>query len=291
VPYVHEYRLGIRTTELDAAAIRSEFAAAFARLYRELASHAQGRFPAAPLVATGHLTLGLDATRADYPQEIHQVGTIEGLPVDLLDPRIRYAALGHIHRCYPVRRPSAWYSGSPIAYSLTETRQPRRVLLVDLDAEPAVAVTPIEVPHDREMVEIVGSPAEVEAALGALAWSTRLPPLVHVTVVSPVAEPGLPRRLHEALAGHDAQRRPVLVEVRQQSPACEGRATPVCGPSLEELEPSEVFARLCDAEQLEGDTRARLEAAFATLASASDETLEQMVTAIDGSPPGLGTPS
>ena len=102
VPYTHEYRLGIRTTDLDRDQTRAAFKAAFSRLYSDVADHAQAQYPGLPLVATGHLTMGFGAKKGDGTQPIHQVGTIDGLPTDILDPRIRYTALGHIHHCYPV---------------------------------------------------------------------------------------------------------------------------------------------------------------------------------------------
>jgi len=289
VPYVHEYRLGIRTSDLDLDQTRDAFKTAFADLYGALADRAVERYGNLPLVATGHLTMGSGSTRADYPQEIHQVGTIEGLPVEILDPRIRYAALGHIHRCYPINGSTSWYCGTPIPYTLTEMAAARQVLVVDLDDE--ARVERVEVPRSRDLVQLVGTPEEVLAELGGLHWSTRLPPLVHVRVETSMAEPGLVRRLHEAIASHADEARPVLVEVQQRASDVEIDAPAPFAQSLDALEPEDVFGLMCDARKLQGDDRRQLEAAFATVASASRETLDEMLRAIELPPTAQGDAS
>jgi len=291
VPYVHEYRLGIRTTDLDRDKTRTAFKSAFANLYKDLADHAEVRYPGVPIIATGHLTMGFDAKREDYPQEIHQVGTIEGLPAELLDSRIQYTALGHIHRCYPIADSTAWYSGSPIPYSLTEMAAARQVLVVDLNSEKEVQVVRIEVPRSRDLVQLVGSPEGILADLASLTWSTPLPPLVHVRVLTKMAEPGLLQRLHEAAASHDQQGRPILVEVQQRDLEVQGDGLASTVPSLDTLKPGEVFGLMCDARHFEGEERRQLEAAFNEVASASPETLEEMLAAIELPPAAQGDAS
>lgn len=281
VPYVHEYRLGIRTTDLDRTQTRAEFRAAFSALYSELADGAEALYPGVPIVATGHLTVGDGPRREDYPHEIHQVGNIEGLPVEIIDPRIRYTALGHIHRSYPVDGDRAWYSGTPVPYSLTEMATPRKVLVVDIDGSGPALVKSIEVPRWRDLIQLTGSPQAVLAELASLEWATPLPPLVHVCVETAMVEPGLNRQLNEAVAGHAEGARPVLVEVRQRALTEELDPSRPSLPSLDELLPEQVFGLVCDARQLAGDERTRLEAAFSTLAAADADTLEEMVNAID----------
>ncbi len=288
VPYVHEYRLGIRTSDLDQERTRAAFTSAFAGLYRDLADEAQALHPGVPIIATGHLTLGGESTRDDYPQEIHQVGTIKGLSGDILDPRIRYTALGHVHRAYPIAGTSARYCGSPIPYSLSEMQLPRRVVLVDLLEGDGLGVEAIEVPRSRDLVQLVGAPEDVLAELVALTWSTRLPPLVHVLVHSAMAEPGLNNRVHEALDSHPKGARPVLVEVRQLAPPGQLSGPGAAAPSLDALVPEGVFGLMCDAGQLTRDDRDQLERAFATVASAHGPILDAMIEAIELPPSARG---
>ena len=277
VPYVREYRLGIRTSDPDIDKTRAAFKTAFAELYRTLVDTAIERFGDLPLVATGHLTMGSKVTPQDYPQEIHQVGRIEGLPMDILDPRIGYTALGHIHQCLPIEGSTAWYCGTPIPYELSEMAVPRKVLLVDLDGETEARVTPIEVPRRRDLLQLVGTPEAMLVELATLRWSTPLPPLLYVCIQTNMAEPGLPTRLHEAVASQDQQNHPVLVEVQQRAPNVEADAPAPVVKSLKELTPIDVFGLMCDAQKLQGDDRQQLEAAFRTVASASPETLADML--------------
>ena len=291
VPYTHEYRLGIRTSDLDRDQTRAAFKAAFSGLYSDIADHAQAQFPGLPLVATGHLTLGFGAKQGDCPQPIHQAGTIDSMPADILDPRIRYTALGHIHRCYPVAGSTAWYCGTPIPYSLAEMTPARQVLIVDIEGEAEACVERVEVPRSRDLVELVGTPEAVLADLAGLRWSTRLPPLVHLRVETRMAEPGLNRLLHEAAASHGSRGCPDLVEVRQLASEIESDGMALAVPPLEELQPRDVFGLMCDATKLQGDDRRQLETAFATVASVSSETLEEMLTAIELPPTARGDAS
>jgi DNA repair protein SbcD/Mre11 len=281
VPYVHEFRLGVRTTDLDTAGIKAAFRERFAGLYSGLVDAAQAAHPGLPLVATGHLTVGSQATREDYPHEIHQVGTLDALPADVLDPRIQYTALGHIHRCYPVdagRR--AWYSGSPIAFSLPEGRTARRVLRVDLSDDPQGTpdITRLDVPAARALVELREAPDDLVARVQGLQWSEPLPPLLFCRAVTDALPSDLSGRLHDALAAHPEDRRPVLAELRQE------RATPLAGldedaPALrlDELRPEQVFDTLLKSQGLSGDDGLR--AAFARIASAAPSDFDAMLRA------------
>ena len=282
VPYAHEYRLGIRTTDLDRDQTRKAFQERFARLYTDLADLAERRYPGVPMLCTGHLTVGTEVRRDDYPQEIHQVGTIEGLPKSIFDPRIRYAALGHIHRCYPIADSVAWYSGTPIPYALSEMNARRRVLEVDLpDGSEAgeVVVDKVEVPRFRDLIQLEGAPSEVVTELQTLQWQTEAPPLVHVRVRTDFVEPNLSQRLHDALSEH-GEDRPILVEVKQHlAHAAEATATAPAR-SLEELQPAGVFELLCDHKKLTGESRDEVVSAFSSLLSATSDDVEAMIQAI-----------
>ncbi len=279
VPYVHEFRLGVRTTDPDHALVRAQFRERYGAVYTHLADLARARFPGVPIVATGHLTLGTESTREDYPQEIHQVGSLQGMPVGILDPRIQYTALGHIHRSYPVdpeRR--VWYCGSPVAFSLPEGKTPRKVLQVDVNADPegAPEVTPLTVPPPRALRELRGTPDALLAEVRSLSWEEPLPPLLFCRVVADTMPTGLPQSIHEALQTFDEGQRPCQVELRQE------RATPLAfdaaqhvRPALGDLRPAEVFRTLCEARGR--DDIEALDAAFGTLAGASDDAFQAML--------------
>jgi exonuclease SbcD len=283
LPYVHEFRLGVRTTELDPGLVRASFTQRFTALYARLCDAAQARWPGLPLVGTGHLTLGASSPD-DYPQPIHQVGSIDGLPDSVVDPRLQHLALGHIHRCYPLADRRAWYSGTPVATGFTEASA-RKVLLVDLDPDVSgrASVTPIEVPRPRAMRVIEGAPAAVCAALRALRWDEPLPPALSLRVALDGPAPDLLGRVNDALAVHPDGARPVVCAVDTRAAAgaaagAEGEA--LVGPSLAELQPEDVLEALCTRRGVVDP--APLRQAFAQLRAASDDDWRAMLAAAAG---------
>lgn len=286
VPYVHEFRLGVRTTDLDTQAVRNEFETRFAAVYARLADLAEAQWPGLPLVATGHLTLGA-AKRDDYPVEIHQVGQIDGLPVSVLDQRIQYSALGHIHRCYPVgseRR--AWYCGSPVAFTLREAATPRNVLQVDVDPAPrgTATVTAVQVPSPRGLMELRAAPEDLIGQVRRLQWPEQLPPLLFCRAVTDTWAGDLESRLLDALSSFPEGARPALAELKQE------RETPLAvvadevpTVALSELSPVDVFASLC--RSVGRTDTDRMQSAFASLSSATDDDFAAMLSAARGEQP------
>ena len=247
VPFLHEYRLGLRTALVSDADLRRSFQDAFQRFYRDRVDQARARFDGAPVLATGHLTcVGYEP--GDFPVDVHRVGTIGGLSADLFDPRLQYVALGHIHRSYRVGESRAYYSGSPVALCLKEAVTPRRVRIVDLAAGPdeAAKVRTLDVPSTRPLLELQGTLKSVEAQLVALEWETALPPIVYARVeverFSAAAEESLRERVRAR-----GERAPLLVQVRQERKQEEGAPEVLPSRSLRDLSPEEVFVRLCQA--------------------------------------------
>jgi len=294
LPYIHEYRLGIRTTDGDAEATRRAFVERFRWVYSELANLAEQRFPGLPLVATGHLTMG-KMEEGDTLQEIHQVGFIDSLPADLLDPRLRYVALGHIHRAFPVERDRIWYSGSPIPIGVVEMSRPRRVLLVDLHcsgtANPrlhgefseeekanSVRVRPLNVPVARELLEHEGTEEEVIDWLKSLASKTELPPLLHLRVRVEEPQPQLTARIRAALEQYAVEGRPLLVELREVLCGSDNEQSAFESISLEELKPRQVFSLLCS--QARAAPSDELLQAFDFVATAKKEELDACIAAV-----------
>ncbi|MFH1469676.1 MAG: exonuclease subunit SbcD [Pseudomonadota bacterium] len=281
VPYVNEFRLGVRGTDPDHAAVRREFIERFGALYTRLTDEALVSWPGLPLVATGHLTLG-PATRDDYLQQIHCVGLIESLPDSVLDPRLQYVALGHIHRPYPVAGGRAWYAGSPVALTLPEAGTGRRVLCVDLDPDPAgrATITPIEVPVFRGQRLLEGSPEEILAQARALAWAEPLAPLVHVLARTDLPDPLFGQKVAEVVpTGADGQR-PLVADVRLLREVDPGVEEAVSTADLQELGPAEVFRALCRARGV--SEHLALEEAFAFLHAARGEKPADLFTQMTG---------
>ncbi len=61
-----------------------------------------------------------------------------------------YCALGHLHRPQVVdKRPHVRYSGSPLAYSFSERKDSKEVVVVDLDPEGNASIESVKVPVGR----------------------------------------------------------------------------------------------------------------------------------------------
>ncbi|MBN1178236.1 MAG: exonuclease subunit SbcD [Anaerolineae bacterium] len=274
VPYVHEYRLGVRTTDLDRGAVAEAFRVRFTELYSRLVDRAQALYSGLPVIATGHMVLG-EVRREDYTAEIHQVGFIKGLPASVLDPRLAYTALGHIHRAYPVEEGHAWYSGSPLPVSVADCTVARNVLLVELPEAGPPAIAPIRVPVFRELRVIEGSPVDLVRDLKALTSSAPLPPLVHVRACLDGPEPRLRETITAALDAHAEPKRPVLIGVQEVFVGATEDVDPVPQAGLDEMTEAEVFARLCQATRT--TDAEELQRAFATLLSWPEEELERAI--------------
>lgn len=87
------------------------------------------------------------------------VGGVEQVPGSVFDG-VDYVALGHLHGPQTLAE-HLRYSGSPLAYSFSETRQRKSVWLVDLDAEGLAEVRRHELPVPRHLAMLKGELADL----------------------------------------------------------------------------------------------------------------------------------
>jgi DNA repair protein SbcD/Mre11 len=254
VPFLHEYRLGVRSMLASPSELLQAVRGAFRDFYSRLTDLAEHRYDGAPLLATGHLTC-VGVEKGDCPADIHLVGTIGGLPPDIFDERLQYVALGHIHRGYRVGESRAYYSGTPVALSLKEARSARKVRLVEVakDVRAAAVVRSLEVPSPRRIVELAGQEQEVAAQLDALGWDEPLPPLVFARVSVERYSAQVEESLRKVALGR-GKAGPHLVQVRQELVhAPSDVQARVVSAGLCDLQPEEVFLRLCEEKQQPAD--------------------------------------
>ena len=227
VPFLHDYRLGVRGFDASAAEQLESLQVAFRDVYTRLAEQARLRWPGVPAIATGHLTClpraGAMAEEGDFPAAINRVGTLGAMGPGIFHDHFRYVALGHIHRGLSVTE-RVWYSGSPIAMSIDEPSRSRRVLLIDVDAD-SLNVTPVLVPGTRRLLRLRGSADAVRAELAALTWpEDELPPYVAAEVSVAAQDFQVRARLDEAIPSVGG-RPAVLVDVQLHLVRAEGPAT------------------------------------------------------------------
>lgn len=87
------------------------------------------------------------------------VGGVEQVPGSVFDG-VDYVALGHLHGPQTLAE-HLRYSGSPLAYSFSETRQRKSVWLVDLDADGLADVRRHELPVPRQLAMLRGELADL----------------------------------------------------------------------------------------------------------------------------------
>jgi DNA repair protein SbcD/Mre11 len=276
VPYVHEYRLGISPAGRSAEELAVDMRTAFGSLYGRLASMIGDRWPDVPAVAMGHLTVGSGVCADDFNQPIHQVGTIDALPATIFGAGWSYVALGHVHRAYPAGGSSVWYSGTPVAVSMTEGATPRYVRVVEfqrnaLQEEDGWEGTPggamrqesIAVPCWRTLLAVSGTESEVLAEIRSAKWEGDLEPLLRAEILVESRDVGLEERLRNAVAALP-EPRPRIVAVHQRRIAPANAPTDATPPELHQLSPDEVFAALHRA-RLGGEPTEELMMAFREL--------------------------
>ena len=137
-----------RRTHHDVLAAAASRAAAALRSPRSLA------------VAHAFVVGGHDVAVSDSERQLTVGGTAE-VGVEVFAP-FSYTALGHLHTPQQVGAPHVRYSGTPLAYSFSETVA-KQVVVVDLAAHGTVGVTEIPVPVGRGVVTVRGTMAELLA--------------------------------------------------------------------------------------------------------------------------------
>ena len=250
VPYLHDWRLGVRGFEDSAEVQRATLNDAFRGVYARLADKASALFPGVPLLATGHLTClpqaGSRPTEEDaIPNEINRVGSLGAMGPGIFDPRFVYVALGHIHRSFPVdegRR--VWYSGTPIQVGSKEPADGRNVLIIEITGEGRLGVIErVKVPVKRRLVSISGPYDEVEHRIRTLTWDpSELPPYVVVDASLKQVDTGAVGKL-KALAPKGPGGVAALVQITTAlgAEAAVGVEGGVRRPRLDEVTPETAF--------------------------------------------------
>jgi DNA repair protein SbcD/Mre11 len=87
------------------------------------------------------------------------VGGVASVPASVFDG-VDYAALGHLHGCQTLT-PRIRYSGSPLAYSFSESEHRKSMWLIDLPADGVVRAERLDCPVPRPLARLRGSLEEL----------------------------------------------------------------------------------------------------------------------------------
>ncbi|GGN31370.1 exonuclease SbcCD subunit D [Streptomyces fuscichromogenes] len=134
---------------VDRAGHETVLAAAMDRVRADLAARAPGT--RSVVLAHAFVTGG---EPSDSERDI-TVGGVAAVPAGVFDGA-DYVALGHLHGCQTLT-PRVRYSGSPLAYSFSETDHRKSMWLVDLAADGTVTAERLDCPVPRPLARIRGT--------------------------------------------------------------------------------------------------------------------------------------
>ncbi|MGP3684431.1 exonuclease SbcCD subunit D [Streptomyces sp. IBSNAI002] len=137
--------------QFDAEKVSHEavLGAAMDRIRADLATRAPGT--RSIVLAHAFVTGG---QASDSERDI-SVGGVEAVPASVFDG-VDYAALGHLHGCQTINE-RVRYSGSPLAYSFSETDHRKSMWLIELDGDGSVAAAErIDTPVPRPLARLRG---------------------------------------------------------------------------------------------------------------------------------------
>ncbi len=141
LPYPSESRLNeVLSKSLDEEILREEYSKRVQQLFSSFGQHFR---PDAVNLGISHLFVrGGMESESERPIQLGSAPTVE---VNAMPSNAQYIALGHLHRAQIVKGTSAptRYSGSPLAYSFSETGYAKSVMLVE--AYPGQEVTTREI--------------------------------------------------------------------------------------------------------------------------------------------------
>lgn len=242
------------------AGVRARYDALFDALRERAESHQA-------LLATGHLHM-VGGAISELSERRILGGHEHALPVSLFPDDLAYVALGHLHKAQKVGgREGVRYSGSPMPLSFGEHAYKHQILSLELDGASLKEVQTLAVPRFVDMIRLPAAAVdETVEALQALydfeeGMGEYERPYLEVTVRLTEPEPGLRRRLDEALEGKAARLLKVGIEYTGSK---ESLGDAVGAESLHELTPEDVFER-CYGKTYESEPDESMRAAFAEL--------------------------
>ncbi|MEV4682768.1 exonuclease SbcCD subunit D [Streptomyces kurssanovii] len=133
----------------EKAAHETVLAAAMERIRADLAAREEGTRS----VVLAHAFV-MGGEESDSERDI-TVGGVCAVPSGVFRG-VDYVALGHLHGCQTITE-RIRYSGSPLAYSFSETDHRKTMWLVDLDASGAVTAERIDCPVPRPLARLRGT--------------------------------------------------------------------------------------------------------------------------------------
>jgi len=119
-----------------------------------------------PIIASGHLTT-VGCSVSDSVREIY-IGTLTAFPAALF-PNFDYIALGHLHKAQRVQKSDVIrYCGSPIPLSFDESKQTKKVNIIELTDKNDLQVSELDIPCFQQLQIISGDLEMITEQINAL---------------------------------------------------------------------------------------------------------------------------
>ena len=243
VPYLRDGDLRLTIRGESSTEAHRRYAEALSRRYGEVRKAARRQREDLPLVVMGHcFAEGGHLGGGERPVQVGNLALVS--PEDLAG-EASYLALGHLHIPQSLMGHGHWrYCGSLLPTGFDETQQAREVVIADLPDEPGRARSRrIPITNYRTYRRLEGDAEDVRRQIEALPFPERGTPTpwCEATVDLLGPRPGFAQEL--VLVARERGWRLISVRRRDQRPKAQREADTQPAPSLQELEPEDVFER------------------------------------------------
>lgn len=266
VPFLRDKDLRSRETDEQYENRTEAVREGIKKHYADLASIYEAQYPEIPALAMGHLyTIGADPS--DSERDIH-IGNAAAVDVSAFPKVFGYVALGHIHRPQIiVKNEFIRYSGSPIALSFSEKNDHKCVLIIELENGKFSLPKVLAVPAFRELKKFTGTLAEVRSKLDAYQPDFPLHSFVEIEVKEEVFSSVMISEVEDLKTEYEANERFTILKSKTtfSSGAKDTADLFEGGENIEDLTPTEVFAKRVESEELDSETETLLKEAYQEL--------------------------
>lgn len=272
VPFLRDKDLRSRETDEQYENRTEAIREGIKKHYAELAELCKSQYPDVPSLAMGHLyTIGADPS--DSERDIH-IGNAAAVDASAFPTHFQYVALGHIHRPQVIAKNEfIRYSGSPIALSFSEKNDHKCVLILNLENGEFSAPKVLPVPAFRELKKFTGSLETVRTKLDAYQPEFPLQSFVEIEVKEEVFSSVMIGQVEDLKTEYAANESFTILKSKTtfSSGAKDTADLFQEGENIEDLTPTEVFAKRVESEELAPETETLLKEAYQELLESVQE--------------------
>lgn len=232
----------------------NSYADGIAKFYDEAFQHANSlKQDGQIIIAMGHLHARQAEISDMDKMERLIMGGVESISADAFHPDIAYVALGHIHKAQRIGgKDHIRYSGSPIPMSFSERSYKHQVSVFEIHNSKVVNINPLEIPVTVPVQSVPEKHATLEEVIHELAKlpeageNLHLAPYLEVRVLEDKPDPGRRHKVELAIEGKHV--RLATINVKSTVSETDKNSTPQQRQTLDDLKPSEIFARVYESE-------------------------------------------